>query len=155
VHRKTTAREIQLDFLDGIEMMVVGVGTGGHATAVGEFLKATFPAMTLLAVEPENSAVIGGGQPGPHRLQGLGAGFVPKNLNTEVLDGTLKVSDADALEWARRLAKEEGILGGISTGAVLAGLSQVIDKVRDGRNIVIFNYDTGERYLSIDDLFTA
>ena len=151
VHVRTTAQEILEDFRDDpFDMIVTGVGTGGHITGVAQVLKPLWPNLQVFAVEPTSSPVISGGQPGPHPIQGIGAGFVPKNLHTELLDGTVQVDPADAKEFARRSAKEEGLLVGISSGATLAAIAQ---KLRDKPNarILGFNYDTGERYLSVPD----
>jgi cysteine synthase A len=133
--------------------MITGVGTGGHISGVGKFLKEKFPAIKIFAVEPEKSPVISGGEPGPHPIQGIGAGFVPKNLHTDYLDGIIRVSKENAYSFARKLARKEGILAGISTGASLAAVNQKIKEIEPGARILTFNYDTGERYLSVDDLF--
>lgn len=153
VHRDTTAQEILADFPDGLDCLITGVGTGGHITGCGEVLKARFPQMKVLAVEPSASAVISGQPKGVHRIQGIGAGFIPAVLNKDILDGTLLVDDADALDMARRCAKEEGILVGISSGASLAAVKLHQDQLKPGSRVMVFSYDTGERYLSIDDLF--
>jgi len=153
IHRQTTAQEIIADFPDGIDYLVTGVGTGGHITGVGEILKATFPKLKVFAVEPEASPVISGGAPGPHPLQGIGAGFIPANLNESVLDGVIKVSQEEAFSMVQSLAKEEGILAGISTGASLAAVNKKKDEFGLDAKILTFNYDTGERYLSTDGLF--
>jgi cysteine synthase len=153
MHKRTTAQEILRDFPDGIGYLVAGVGTGGHITGVGEILKEKFPDIKIIAVEPELSPVISGGQPGPHPLQGIGAGFIPKNLHTGILDGTVRISKDEAFSFARRLAKEEGIFAGISTGAVLAAVDKIIPQISMGSRILVFNYDTGERYLSVEGLF--
>ncbi|GIX31411.1 MAG: cysteine synthase [Porticoccaceae bacterium] len=155
IHRQTTAREILADFPEGIDYLITGVGTGGHITGCAEVLKAHFPALVVYAVEPEKSPVISGGQKGLHRIQGIGAGFVPPILNTAVLDGTILVSDEDAFEMARRCAREEAIFVGISSGATLAALRRVQGEIPAGSRVLIFSYDTGERYLSIEDLFPA
>ena len=152
VHVRTTAQEILNDFRDSpIDILITGVGTGGHITAAGEVLKKAWPGLQVFAVEPTLSPVISGGQPGPHPIQGIGAGFIPKNLHTDVLDGTILVDPADAKEMARRAAREEGILVGISSGASLAAVKQKLDEVGPGKRILTFNYDTGERYLSVPD----
>jgi cysteine synthase A len=152
VHVRTTAQEILNDFRDApIDILITGVGTGGHITAAGEVLKKEWPALRVFAVEPTLSPVISGGQPGPHPIQGIGAGFIPANLHTDVLDGTILVDPADAKEMARRAAREEGILVGISSGASLAAVKQKLDEVGPGKRILTFNYDTGERYLSVPD----
>jgi cysteine synthase len=153
IHRKTTALEILNDFPEGIDYLVTGVGTGGHITGVAEILKEKFPALKIYAVEPELSPVLSGGQASPHPLQGIGAGFVPGILNTQILDGIIKVSKSDAFLFAQRIAKEEGVFSGISTGASLAAVAQIIDKIPTNSTILTFNYDTGERYLSVEDLY--
>ena len=153
IHKATTAKEIISDFPEGIDYLVTGVGTGGHITGVAEILKEKFPNLKVFAVEPEASPVIGGGEPGPHPLQGIGAGFIPKNLHTEILDGTIQVGKEEAFNYAQRAAKEEGILGGISSGATLAAIAKKIKDIPEKSVILGFNYDTGERYLSLDELF--
>ncbi|HEY3779709.1 MAG TPA: cysteine synthase A [Fimbriimonadaceae bacterium] len=153
IHKATTAQEILRDFPDGLDYIITGVGTGGHITACGEVLKPLWPNLKVFAVEPDLSPVISGGAPGPHRQQGLGAGFIPKNLHVDAIDGAIEVADADAFEFARRCAKEEGILVGISSGAALAAVNKKLPEVADNARILTFNYDTGERYLSIEDLF--
>ncbi|OQP55748.1 cysteine synthase A [Niastella koreensis] len=153
VHRETTAQEILESFPDGIDYLITGVGTGGHITGVAEVLKAKFPSLKVYAVEPELSAVIAGGAPGPHPLQGLGAGFIPSILNTSLLDGTVSVGKDESFSYAQRLAKEEGILAGISTGAALAAVAKKLAEIPKGARVLTFNYDTGERYLSIDGLY--
>ena len=152
-HRENTAKEIIADFPDGIDYLITGVGTGGHITGTAEILKKEFPDLKVFAVEPELSPVISGGVPGSHPIQGIGAGFVPKNLHTDLLDGTIQISKEEAFEYAVRCAKEEGILAGISTGASLAAVSKKTAEVPEGSRILTFCYDTGERYLSIDGLF--
>lgn len=153
VHIKTTAEEMIEDFPDGIDYLITGVGTGGHITGVAKVLKEKFPNIKIFAVEPALSNVIGGGKPGPHTLQGIGAGFIPKNLYTDLLDGTIEVLAEDAFEFARRAAKEEGLFGGISSGATLAAINKKLSEIPVGSTILGFNYDTGERYLSIADLY--
>jgi cysteine synthase A len=153
VHIKTTAEEILADFPDGFDFLITGVGTGGHITGVGEVLKQKFPKLKVFAVEPELSPVLSGGAPGPHPIQGIGAGFVPNNLRTSVLDGVIQVSKDDAFAFAQRAAKEEGIFGGVSSGATLAALAIKLPDIPAGSKVLLFNYDTGERYLSIDGLF--
>ena len=153
IHAKTTAQEILNDFPDGIDYYITGVGTGGHITGVAEVLKKKFPNMKTFAVEPADSPVISGGAPGPHPLQGIGAGFVPKNLHTDILDGTIQVEKSDAFAFTKRLAAEEGILAGISTGASLAAINKKLGDIPEGSTILTFNYDTGERYWSVDGLF--
>lgn len=152
-HKETTVKEILADFPEGLDVLITGVGTGGHITAVGEELKKHFPNLQVYAVEPSLSPVISGGQPGPHPIQGIGAGFVPQNLHTEVLDGVIRVEKEDAFEYARRAVLEEGIFGGISSGATLAAIAQKLPEIPAGARILGFNYDTGERYLSIEGLY--
>lgn len=153
IHRKTTALEILNDFPDGVDYIITGVGTGGHITGVAEVLKTSFPNLKVYAVEPELSPVLSGGTPGPHPLQGIGAGFVPSILNKDILDGVIQVSKDNAFAYAQKIAKEEGILVGISTGASLAAVAQKLGDIPKGATILTFNYDTGERYLSIEGLF--
>ena len=155
IHRDTTAAEILRDFPDGIDFLITGVGTGGHITGVSEALKERFPDLRTLAVEPAKSAVIGGGEPSPHRIQGIGAGFVPANLHTDTLDGTIQVSEEDAYEFAVRCAREEGIFVGPSSGAALAAVAQRLPDIADGSTVLTFCYDTGERYFSVEGLFEA
>ncbi|MGR6327765.1 cysteine synthase A [Sphingomonas sp. XXL09] len=152
VHVRTTAQEILNDFRDSpIDVLITGVGTGGHITGVAQVLKQHWPEMKVFAVEPAASPVIAGGQPGPHPIQGIGAGFIPKNLHTEVLDGVIEVDAAVAKDMARRSAREEGLLVGISSGATLAAILQKLPDLPDGARVLGFNYDTGERYLSVPD----
>lgn len=153
IHRDTTAQEIIADFPDGIDYLITGVGTGGHITGCAEVLKEKFPQLKVLAVEPEKSPVISGGEKGLHRLQGIGAGFVPDVLNTDILDGTILVSEEAAFNMARQCAKQEGIFVGISSGATLAALNHKESDIPAGSKVLIFSYDSGERYLSIEDLF--
>lgn len=153
VHRNSTAKEILADFPEGIDYLITGVGTGGHITGCAEAIKEKFPQLKTFAVEPEKSPVISGGQKGLHRLQGIGAGFVPQVLNKDALDGTILVSEEDAFEMARQCALKEGIFVGISSGATLAAVMQKQSDFAPGSRIIIFSYDTGERYLSIEDLF--
>lgn len=153
VHRQTTVQEILADFPEGIDYLITGVGTGGHITACGEALKKVFPNLKVFAVEPVLSPVISGGSPAPHPIQGIGAGFIPKNLHTDVLDGVIQVSKDAAFEYAKRAALEEGIFGGISSGATLAAIAQKLPEMPEGSRVLGFNYDTGERYLSIDGLY--
>lgn len=153
VHIQTTATEILTDFPDGFDVLITGVGTGGHITAVGQVLKQSFPALKVYAVEPELSPVISGGAPGPHPIQGIGAGFIPKNLHTAVLDGTIRVSKDEAYEMARRSAREEGTFVGISSGASLAAIHKKLPELPLGSRILTFCYDTGERYLSVEGLY--
>jgi len=151
VHTRTTAQEILNDFRDDpLDMIITGVGTGGHITGVAEVLKKEWHRLKVFAVEPTLSPVISGGQPGPHPIQGIGAGFIPANLHTGVLDGVIQVDPNDAKEYARRSASEEGLLVGISSGATLAAIAQKL-KDTPGARILGFNYDTGERYLSVPD----
>ncbi len=153
IHRTTTAQEIIADFPEGIDYVITGVGTGGHITGVAEVLKEKFPNLKVFAVEPELSPVLSGGAPGPHPIQGIGAGFIPSILNKEILDGVIQVSKEDAYAYAQRAAKEEGILIGVSSGASLAAVANKIGELPKGSKILTFNYDTGERYLSIEGLF--
>lgn len=152
VHVRTTAQEILKDFADTpLDVIITGVGTGGHITGVAETLKKHWPSLKVFAVEPELSPVISGGQPGPHPIQGIGAGFVPKNLHTDSIDGAIQVDAADAKEFARRAAREEGMLIGISSGATLAAIAKKLGDLPAGSRVLGFNYDTGERYLSVPD----
>jgi cysteine synthase A len=153
VHRDTSAVEILNDFPEGIDYLITGVGTGGHITGVAEVLKKHFPKLQVFAVEPELSPVLSGGAPSPHPIQGIGAGFVPSILNRSVLDGVITVSKDDAFTYAQRIAKEEGILVGISTGASLAAVAKKLAEIPAGAKVLTYNYDTGERYLSIEGLF--
>ncbi|RYC66390.1 MULTISPECIES: cysteine synthase A [Spirosoma] len=153
IHRQTTAQEILADFPEGFDALITGVGTGGHITGVAEVLKESFPALKVFAVEPALSPVISGGAPGPHPIQGIGAGFVPQNLHTNLLDGSIAVSKEDAFAWAQRAAREEGIFIGISSGASLAAIAQKLPELPAGSRILTFCYDTGERYLSIEGLY--
>lgn len=153
IHEKTTAQELIQDFPEGIDYLITGVGTGGHITGVAKVLKARFPKLKVIAVEPELSPVLSGGEPGPHPLQGIGAGFVPSVLQPELLDEIIQIGKDEAFDYARKVAKEEGILVGISTGASLAAVARKITQIPDGATIVTFNYDTGERYLSIEGLY--
>ena len=150
VHVKTTAQEILADFPEGIDALITGVGTGGHLTGVAKVLKAKFPKLKVFAVEPAASPVISGGAPAPHPIQGIGAGFIPKNLDTALLDGVIQVDAEAAREHARRSAREEGLLVGISSGATLAAIAQKLPELPAGATVLGFNYDTGERYLSIE-----
>jgi cysteine synthase A len=147
---RTTAAEILKDFPEGIDVLITGVGTGGHITGVAQVLKPKFPKLKVYAVEPVASPVISGGKPSPHPIQGIGAGFIPKNLHTQLLDGVIQVDAEPAREYARRAAREEGILVGISSGATLAAIAQKLPEIAPGSTVLGFNYDTGERYLSID-----
>ena len=152
---EATAAEIVADFHDGLDVLISGVGTGGHITACGRALKAKWPNLKVVAVEPTQSAVISGGAPGPHPIQGLGAGFIPKNLDTGLLDGVIQVEAEAAREYGRRSAREEGILVGISSGAALAAVAQKLPELPAGSRILCFNYDTGERYLSVEGYLPA
>jgi cysteine synthase A len=151
VHMRTTAEEILADFPDGLDAIVTGVGTGGHITGCARVLKPKWPNLKVFAVEPTLSPVLSGGQSGPHPIQGLAAGFVPNIMDTSLLDGVIQVESDDAKEMARRAAREEGMLIGISSGATLAAIRQYLDHPPAGRRILGFNYDTGERYLSVPD----
>lgn len=155
IHAQTTAKEIVLDFPEGIDVLITGVGTGGHITGVGEVLKQKFPSVKIFAVEPTESPVIAGGNPGPHAIQGIGAGFIPETLDTKILDGSIQITKDEAFSYAKLLAKTEGILGGISTGASLAAVAKKIQELNLPSNakILTFNYDTGERYFSVEGLF--
>ena len=151
IHVRTTAQEILADFPEGLDAMITGVGTGGHITGCAEALKKVWPNFKVFAVEPTLSPVISGGQPGPHPIQGIGAGFVPANLHTQMLDGVIKVDPADAKTMAKRAAAEEGMLVGISSGATLAAIAQKLPDLGAKARVIGFNYDTGERYLSVPD----
>lgn len=155
IHAQTTAKEIVQDFPDGIDVLITGVGTGGHITGVGEVLKQKFPSVKIFAVEPTESPVIAGGNPGPHAIQGIGAGFIPETLDTKILDGSIQITKDEAFNYAKLLAKKEGILGGISTGASLAAVAKKIQELNllSNAKILTFNYDTGERYFSVEGLF--
>ena len=155
IHKWTTAREILADFPEGLDYLITGVGTGGHITGVSEVLKQTMPTLQTFAVEPAKSPVISGGAPGPHRLQGIGAGFIPTNLHTATLDGSIQVTEEEAFDFTRRAAREEGIFIGASSGASLAAIAQKLPGMADGARVLTFCYDTGERYLSVDGLFPA
>ena len=150
VHVRTTAQEILADFPEGIDALITGVGTGGHLTGAARVLKAKFPNLKVFAVEPAASPVISGGSPAPHPIQGIGAGFIPKNLDTTLLDGVIQVDAEDAREYARRSAREEGMLVGISSGATLAAIAQKLAELPEGAKVLGFNYDTGERYFSVE-----
>ncbi len=156
VHVNTTAQEILEDFRDEpIDAVITGVGTGGHITGVARVLKVAWPAIRIFAVEPTLSPVISGGQPAPHPIQGIGAGFIPGNLHTDLLDGVVQVAPDDAKDWARRAARNEGMLVGISSGATLAAIAQMIPELPATARILGFNYDTGERYLSVPDFLPS
>ncbi len=153
VHRNTTAREILEDFPEGLDVLITGVGTGGHITGVAEVVRAKFPDLEVFAVEPALSPVLSGGAPGPHPIQGIGAGFVPAILKKELLDGVIQVTKEESFQYAQRAAKEEGIFLGISSGASLAAVAKKLPELPAKARVLTFNYDTGERYLSIDGLF--
>jgi cysteine synthase A len=153
VHKRTTAQEIIVDFPEGIDYLITGVGTGGHITGVAAVLKEKFPNLKVFAVEPELSPVLSGGSPGLHPLQGIGAGFVPSIYQSDLIDGVIQVGKEEAFEFARNIAKQEGILAGISTGASLAAVNKKLAEIPEGATVLTFNYDTGERYLSIEGLF--
>ena len=150
---KLLRAEIIKDFPEGFDYLITGVGTGGHISGVGKVLKEKFPSIKVLAVEPEKSPVISGGEPGPHPLQGIGAGFIPENLHRQYLDGVIQVSKEEAFNYARRAAREEGLFVGISSGASLAAVAKKISQTGPDARILTFCYDTGERYLSVDGLF--
>jgi len=150
IHMRTTAQEIAADFPSGVEALITGVGTGGHITGCAQVLKKMWPKLKVYAVEPTASPVISGGKPSPHPIQGIGAGFIPKNLHTDLLDGVIQVEAEAAREMARRSAREEGLLVGISSGATLAAIAQKLAEIPAGSTVLGFNYDTGERYLSIE-----
>jgi cysteine synthase len=155
VHVRTTAEEIARDFPDGLDALITGVGTGGHITGCAMVLKKRWPKLKVFAVEPSASPVISGGQPSPHPIQGIGAGFVPKNLHTALLDGVIQVDAEQAREMARRSAREEGMLVGLSSGATLAAIAQKLPELDAKARVLGFNYDTGERYLSIEGFLPA
>ena len=152
-HRRTTAAEILRDFPEGIDYLITGVGTGGHITGCAEFLKPKFPELKVFAVEPTLSPVLSGGMHSPHPLQGIGAGFIPKNLHREILTGVIQVGKEEAYEFAIRCAKEEGIFVGVSSGAALAAVAKKLPEIPPGSTVLTFCYDTGERYLSVEGLF--
>jgi cysteine synthase A len=152
IHRKTTALEVTNDFPEGLDYLITGVGTGGHITGMAEVLKETFPNLKVLAVEPNDSAVISGGEPGPHPLQGIGPGFIPEVFNTEIIDGAIRITKEEAFAEVQNIAKIEGILVGISTGASLAAVRKQLQTLHAQETILTMNYDTGERYLSIEGL---
>jgi len=153
IHRKTTALEIFYDFPEGFDYFISGVGTGGHITGIGEVLKNKYNKMKIFAVEPENSAVLTGDKPGAHKIQGIGAGFIPENLNTAILEGTIRVTHEDAFLFAQKATKTEGLFAGISTGASLAAITQYLQNIPKGSKILTIAYDTGEKYLSVNGLF--
>jgi cysteine synthase A len=153
IHKKTTAQEIIADFPNGIDYIITGVGTGGHITAIAETVKEKFPNLKVFAVEPEASPVLSGGNPGLHPIQGIGAGFIPKNYHAEAIDGVIQVGKEEAFEFARSIARQEGMLAGISTGSSLAAVNKKLAEIPQDAVVLTFNYDTGERYLSIEGLF--
>ncbi|PIQ26585.1 cysteine synthase A [bacterium (Candidatus Blackallbacteria) CG17_big_fil_post_rev_8_21_14_2_50_48_46] len=153
IHRQTTAQEILADFPEGLDILITGVGTGGHLSGVGQILKQTWPELQVYAVEPAASPVISGGSPGPHPLQGIGAGFIPANLDRSVLNGVIQVEKEEAYAAARRAVREEGIFLGVSSGASLAAVAKKLPELKTDARILTFCYDTGERYLSVEDLF--
>ncbi len=153
VHKETTAKEILADFPEGLDYLIAGVGTGGHLSGCATTLKAVLPELKVIAVEPENSPVISGGKPAPHMIQGIGAGFIPENLHTDLIDEVVQVSNPAAFDFAQRCAKQEGIFVGISTGASLAAINKIKNKLPEGSRVLTFGYDTGERYLSVEGLF--
>jgi cysteine synthase A len=153
IHAETTAQEIMQDMPEGFDFHITGVGTGGHITGVTEIMKPLYPNMKTFAVEPEASPVISGGAPGPHPIQGIGAGFIPENLHTNILDGVIQITQAEAYEMTRRAAREEGLFCGISSGGSLAAIAKKLPEIPQGSRILTFCYDTGERYLSVDGLF--
>ncbi len=155
VHVRTTAEEIASDFPSGVDVLITGVGTGGHITGCARVLKRMWPKLKVYAVEPSASPVISGGKPSPHPIQGIGAGFIPKNLQVDLLDGVIQVEAEAAKEYARRAAREEGLLVGISSGATLAAIAQKLPELPKGATVIGFNYDTGERYLSIEGFLPA
>ncbi len=155
VHERTTAEEIAADFPDGVDVLITGVGTGGHITGCARVLKKKWPKLQVFAVEPVASPVISGGAPSPHPIQGIGAGFIPKNLQVDLLDGVIQVDAEPAREMARRCAREEGMLVGISSGATLAAIAQKLPSLAPNAVVLGFNYDTGERYLSVDGFLPA
>ena len=153
IHKTTTALEILADFPEGLDYIITGVGTGGHITGIAEVLKKKFPNLKVIAVEPELSPVLSGGAPSPHPIQGIGAGFIPENYHAAAIDEIIQVSKDEAYEFARAMAKKEGILGGVSSGACLAAVSKKLQEIPHDAKVLTFNYDTGERYLSVEGLF--
>ncbi len=153
IHKTTTALEILADFPEGLDYIITGVGTGGHITGVAEVLKQKFPNLKVIAVEPELSPVLSGGNPGPHPLQGIGAGFIPQNYHADAIDEVIQVSKENAYEFTKQIAKKEGILSGVSTGSSLAAVAQKLRDIPEDAVVLTFNYDTGERYLSVEGLF--
>jgi len=155
IHVRTSAQEILADFPDGVDAIITGVGTGGHITGCAQVLKPIWPQLQVFAVEPSASPVISGGKPSPHPIQGIGAGFVPANLHTALLDGVVQVEAEEAREYARRSARQEGLLVGISSGATLAAIAKKLPDLKPGAVVLGYNYDTGERYLSVPDFLPA
>ncbi|MDW5290794.1 cysteine synthase A [Formosa sp. PL04] len=155
IHERTTALEIAADFPEGIDYLITGVGTGGHISGMSKALKAKFADLKVFAVEPNDSPVISGGQPGPHALQGIGPGFIPETFNIDLIDGAIRITKDEAFSEVQNIAKTEGILVGISTGASLAAVRKQLESIPSEKTILTINYDTGERYLSIDGLFTV
>lgn len=153
VHQRTTAKEILEDFPEGLDYLITGVGTGGHISGCAEILKERFPKLKVFGVEPAASPVISGGQPSPHPIQGIGAGFIPKNLKTPLLDGVIQVTNDEAFDFARRAAREEALFVGVSSGASLAAVAKKLAEIPAGSTVLTFCYDTGERYLSVANLF--
>lgn len=153
IHKTTTALEILADFPEGLDYIITGVGTGGHITGVAEVLKQKFPNLKVIAVEPELSPVLSGGNPGPHPLQGIGAGFIPQNYHADAIDEVIQVSKENTYEFTKQIAKKEGILSGVSTGSSLAAVAQKLRDIPEDAVVLTFNYDTGERYLSVEGLF--
>lgn len=153
IHTKTTAKEILEDFSEGLDYIITGVGTGGHITGLSQVLKKKFPTLRMIAVEPDLSPVLSGGEPGPHPIQGIGAGFVPEVYQPKLIDGVITVSQSEAFEYAQQLALKEGILAGISTGASLAAVAQKLKEISKESKILSLNYDTGERYFSVEGLY--
>lgn len=153
IHKAITAKEILVDFPEGFDYFITGVGTGGHITGIGEALKEKFPEMRVIAVEPDLSPVLSGGSPSAHPLQGIGAGFIPKNLNVDIIDNVQRITKDEAFAYAQKLAKTEGIFAGISTGASLAATANILAEVDKGTKVLTINYDLGERYLSVDGLY--
>jgi len=154
IHVRTTAQEIIKDFPEGIDYLITGVGTGGHISGVSRVLKEKWPALKVFAVEPDSSPVLSGGEPGPHPIQGIGPGFIPDNLDRDLLDGTIRVNKVDSFQFAKLAARKEGLFMGISSGASLAAVDKKLKEIPEGSRILTFNYDTGERYLSVDELYS-
>lgn len=154
IHRKTTALEVLNDFPEGFDYLITGVGTGGHITGMAEALKESLPKLKVIAVEPDDSAVISGGEPGPHPLQGIGPGFIPEVFNKNIIDGAIRITKDEAFAEVKKLAKTEGILVGISTGASLAAVRKQLKTIGNSETVLTMNYDTGERYLSVEGLLT-